>query len=472
MGVLFGTDGIRGKANTHPMVPETALRVGRALVRHFATNGSTGPVVVGRDTRLSGEMLEHALMSGICAEGAEVLAAGVIPTPAVAALCRKHAAIAGVVISASHNPYTDNGIKLFRGDGFKLGDEEEAAIEAMVLMPYAGDIPGTDRVGRVRRLKTAENDYLEAMMAALPSGFSLKGCRIILDCANGASYHVAPEMFRRLGADVISLNNHPDGVNINKDCGSEHLEGICSAVKTYKADIGLAFDGDADRLLAVDETGAAATGDQLIAIFADYLNKNGRLDNNRVVTTVMSNLGLKQALQTMGIIHTTSAVGDRHVMTEMRQSGAVLGGEDSGHIIFLRHQTTGDGLLSALKLCEILKDFGKPFSLLKRVMTVFPQKLVAVAVRETPDLTGIDSIRAAISLVERNLGDSGRVLVRYSGTQPVCRVMVEGPDAAATEEGCRVIADAIDQAIGMSGETEKAENRNHRRGAENAEITH
>lgn len=450
MGILFGTDGIRGKANTYPMVPEIALRVGRAVVRHFAATGASGAVVVGRDTRLSGEMLENALISGISSEGAEVLTAGVIPTPAVAALCRKHAAIAGVVISASHNPYTDNGIKLFRGDGFKLSDAEEAAIEAEVLAhPGDRDAPGTAGVGRVRVLKTARQDYLEVLKTGLPRGFSLKGCRIILDCANGASYHVAPEIFRSLGADVISLNNHPDGFNINADCGSQHLEGISAAVKTYKAAIGLAFDGDADRLLAVDETGAAATGDQLIAIFADYLKKNNQLNNNRVVTTIMSNIGLGQALHAMDISHTISTVGDRHVMTEMRRSGAVLGGEDSGHIIFLNHQTTGDGLLSALKLCEILRGSGKPFSSLKQTMTVFPQKLVAVAVREKPPISEIDSVQSAIGVVEKELGDTGRVLVRYSGTQPVCRIMVEGPDVAATEDGCRTIAEAVRAAIGV-----------------------
>ena len=449
MGSLFGTDGIRGRANTYPMVPETALRVGRAVVRHFSAQGTAGPVVVGRDTRISGEMLENALISGICASGRDALTAGVIPTPAVAALCRKHGAMAGVVISASHNPYTDNGIKLFRGDGFKLSDAEEAAIEAMVLQQQAdGDGAGTASVGRVRMLKTAGSDYLECLSDALPPGFSLRKYRVILDCANGAAARVAPEMFRRLGADVISLNNHPDGININANCGSEHLEGICAAVKTYKADIGLAFDGDADRLLAVDETGAPATGDQLIAIFSNYLKDKGHLDNDRVVTTVMSNRGLALALKNMGITHTTSAVGDRYVMVQMRETGAVLGGEDSGHIIFLRHQTTGDGLLSALTLCEILKQSGAPLSRLKAAMTVFPQKLLAVDVADKPELSGIDGVQAAISAVENRLGEQGRVLVRYSGTQPVCRVMVEGPDPAATENACQEIAEAVRKAIG------------------------
>ena len=448
MGILFGTDGIRGKANTYPMVPEIAVRVGRAVVRHFTETGVSGPVVVGRDTRLSGQMLENALISGVCAEGGNVLTAGVIPTPAVAALCRRYGAAAGVVISASHNPYTDNGIKLFGGDGYKLSDAAEAAIEANVLDPAFGEEPGPSLTGRVNALKTAANDYLDSLLAALPKGFSLRGLRVLLDCANGAAHHAAPELFRRLGADVISLNHRPDGVNINADCGSEHLDGLSTAVKKYQADIGLAFDGDADRLMAVDETGAAATGDQLIAIFAKYLKSIGKLACDRVVTTVMSNMGLKKALQAMGIAHSASAVGDRYVMEEMRNSGAVLGGEDSGHIIFLGPQTTGDGLLSALRLCEILHTTGEPLSVLKRTMTVFPQKLMAVDVTDKPDLGTLDAVQLAIQEVTGRLGENGRVLVRYSGTQPVCRIMVEGPEDRVTEAGCRRIAEAVRQAIG------------------------
>ncbi len=448
MGVLFGTDGIRGKANTYPVVPEIAVRAGRALVRHVREKGVSGPIVVGRDTRLSGQMLENSIISGVCAEGADVLTAGVVPTPAVAALSRRHAAAAGVVISASHNPYSDNGIKLFGGDGFKLSDAAEAAIEAMVLDPALGDPPGPSMTGRVTALKTAENDYLETLQMALPQGFLLRGRRVLMDCANGAAHHAAPEMFRRLGADVIALNHHPDGLNINAQCGSEHLDGLCTAVKAYQADIGLAFDGDADRLLAVDETGTAATGDQLIAIFARYLKRIGKLDGDRVVTTVMSNMGLKKALRAMGITHTTSSVGDRYVMEEMRRTGAVLGGEDSGHIIFLGPQTTGDGLLSALRLCEVLHVTGRPLSVLMQTMTVYPQKLVAVEVTGKPDLNTLAGVQRAIQEVTDRLGENGRVLVRYSGTQPVCRIMVEGPEDGVIDEGCRCIAEAVRQVIG------------------------
>lgn len=452
MGKLFGTDGIRGRANTAPMVPETVLRVGRAVVRHFSAAGASGPVVIGRDTRLSGQMLENALISGVCAEGGRVETAGVIPTPAVAALCRRRQAMAGVVISASHNPFEDNGIKLFRGDGFKLADAEEAAIEALILAGDADALTGgTADVGRVATIGTAGDDYVADLAAALPRQLSLRGLRVVLDCANGAAHRVAPELFRRLGADVIAINKRPDGKNINAGCGSEHLEGLSEAVRTYKAGLGLAFDGDADRLLAVDENGIPATGDQLIVIFADYLARRGQLANDLVVTTVMSNLGLKQALGDLGLTHAATAVGDRHVMAEMRRSGAVLGGEDSGHIIFLDHQTTGDGLLSALKLCEVVQAAGAPLSRLKQKMTVFPQQLVAVDVREKPDLSEIEEIQSAIADVEARLGGAGRVLVRYSGTQPVCRVMVEGPDDASTEDGCRIITAAVEKAIGLDG---------------------
>ncbi len=445
---LFGTDGIRGEVNTFPMVPELACAVGQAVVRVLGPK--TGSVVlVATDTRESAGMLSCAAAAGIASAGAAAEMLGVLPTPGAARLAAETGAAGAIVVSASHNPFTDNGIKVFDGAGFKLGDEVEERIEAEVLSrfgrgnPFPAGCSGT--VGRVRWVTDAGSRYLEFLEH---HGLSLDGLKIVLDCANGAAYRVGPELFRSLGAAVRTIGVDPDGRNINDGCGSEHPAGLAGAVLDWGADVGLALDGDADRLVAVDETGAAVSGDQIVAICAEAMLDQGKLSNRRVVTTVMSNLGLTRALQRMGIEHVTSAVGDRRVLEEMKRGGAVLGGEDSGHIVFLDAHTTGDGLFAALRLLRVLRESGAPLSRKKKVMTVYPQALVNVPVGQKPEIASIPAVVETIREVEDALRDGGRVLVRYSGTQPLCRVMVEGPTEAETRRACEKIARAVAGAIG------------------------
>ncbi len=446
---FFGTDGIRGKANQYPLTPEMAARIGRAVGVYFSRPNRPAPVILGRDTRISGQMLEAAVAAGICAAGSDVLLAGMLPTPAIAFLTQKHGAAAGVMISASHNPFDDNGIKLFSPDGFKLSERQETEIEA--LIKDAGANPAADgggKIGSMHALETGAEDYLLFLRGRLPEGFSLSGLHIVLDCANGATSHTAQRLFATWDAHLTVLFDRPDGTNINKGCGSEHTETLCHQVLAKRADVGLAFDGDGDRMIAVDETGRVLTGDQILAIGAGFLKKQGELLSNRVVSTVMSNLGLREALQGMGIEHQTSRVGDRFVMEAMRNSGAVLGGEDSGHMIYLQHHSTGDGLISALKLLEAMRFHNRPLSELSRVMTLYPQVLENVSVRAKPDLETLVEVQQVITDVERRLEDRGRVLVRYSGTQPMCRVMVEGPDESEVRHFCRLIAGTVSNAIG------------------------
>lgn len=449
MTKLFGTDGIRGVANVYPMTADVALQVGKALTTFFKGTVETPRIVIGQDTRISGDMLCSALAAGICAAGGNAVLGGILPTPAVAYHTAAAKASAGVVISASHNPYYDNGIKVFGPDGYKLSDEAENALEKVIADTLS--VPGASgpaMTGRVRTLSGAVEDYVAFLIGTLSPGFTLAGMKLVLDCANGATFQVAPRVFERLGAQVTSLFSSPDGVNINDACGSQHPEVLAETVVKQGADAGLAFDGDGDRLIAVDETGHVLTGDQILAVCAKFLFETGRLHHNRVVTTVMSNLGFKQAMKAAGIEHLMAQVGDRYVLEKMRKTGANLGGEDSGHMIFLDHHTTGDGVLAGLRLLEVLAFKKSSLSALSKVMTVFPQVLLNVDVKEQPAIETVPDIQAAIDAVMSELGDRGRVLVRYSGTQPMCRVMVEGPTLPLTRACCERIAAQVRRTIG------------------------
>jgi len=449
MGNLFGTDGIRGKAGEYPMTEEMAVRVGRAVAVTFKRPVKPSMIVVGRDTRLSGPMLESALVSGICSVGADTSLAGVIPTPGVAFLASSLKADAGIVISASHNPYYDNGIKIFNGSGYKLSDQKEAEIEEQVLnIPSANQNQPAPEPGRVSNESEMFKNYSSFLNNTLPSHLSFRGYKIVLDCANGATCRIAPDLFSELGAQVEALATEPDGKNINDGCGSEHPEGLIERVLKTKADLGLAFDGDGDRLIAVDEKGEVLSGDQILAICAKDLKQKGRLKNDLVVSTVMSNMGLGVALQNMGIRHETSKVGDRYVMEKMIASGAILGGENSGHMIFADDHTSGDGILTALKLIDAMQSGNENLSVLRKVMTVYPQVLINVEVHTKPDINTVPAIAGAIKSVDSELGERGRVLVRYSGTQPLCRVMVEGPSATDTQRFCQQLSDIIKEKIG------------------------
>lgn len=449
MDKLFGTDGIRGLANEYPMTSEMAMKVGRAVAYFFNRKEKQRPkIIIGKDTRISGYMLEYALVSGICSMGADAYLAGVLPTPGIAYITASTDADAGIVISASHNPFYDNGIKIFKRDGFKLLDEKEAEIEKILLSDGISSICRKVRMtGGVYKIDDAEQNYIDFLLSKVPENFC-QGLKIIIDCSNGATCKIAPELFARLGAEVETLFNNPDGKNINENCGSENTLELRRIVLEKRADIGLAFDGDGDRLIAVDEEGNIITGDQILAICAKSIKKKDQLKSNTVVSTVMSNMGLGIALEDMGIKHIKAKVGDRYVLESMIHSGAVLGGEDSGHMIFLDHQTTGDGILTGLKLIEALKNDSKPLSKLVKIMNVFPQVLINVEVKNKPDISSVPQITEAIKAVEKNLAEKGRVLVRYSGTQPLCRVMIEGPTRKITEKYCQEIADKIKEQIG------------------------
>jgi phosphoglucosamine mutase len=419
------------------------------VAAEFKTEGKPAKIIIGRDTRISGPMLEHALVSGICSMGGDSFLTGIMPTPGVAYLARLNGACAGIVISASHNPYQDNGIKIFKSDGYKLSDEQEARIESLILEgDLAGQSGAVKAMGQVCIMDKAGRSYTDFLKNTLPGGMNFSGMKIVLDCSNGAASPIAPALFRDLGADTEALFVSGDGMNINHNCGSQHPQILAEKVVKTGADIGLAFDGDADRLIAVDENGRQVTGDQMLAVCAAYMKEKGTLTRHLAVSTVMSNIGLCIALKQMGIRHRMTDVGDRYVVQEMRTSGAVIGGEDSGHMIFLNHHTTGDGMLTALRLIEVMKARQKPLSELARIMDVYPQKLLNVEVASKPDIQTIPRIAEAIKTVESRLGDRGRVLVRYSGTQNLCRVMVEGPTDKETRQYCQQIVDVVRQEIG------------------------
>jgi phosphoglucosamine mutase len=450
MRKLFGTDGIRGVANEYPMTAEMAVRVGRAVATVFRGHSGKPKIIIGRDTRMSGQMLESAMVAGICSAGGDAYLAGILATPGVAFTASVAKADAGVVISASHNPFYDNGIKLFKGNGYKLSDEKEAEIEKLILDESMIDRSQTVReTGTVIMQNDASENYIAFLKSTLPTNLSLKGLKIVLDCANGATFRTAPQLFSDLGAEVATLGVDPDGKNINHHCGSEYTDGLIEMVLETGADIGLALDGDGDRLIAVDEKGQLLSGDHILLICANLMKRQGRLKNQCVVSTVMSNMGLSVALKNMGIRHEKSNVGDRYVMEKMDANGAVIGGENSGHMIFADHHTTGDGSLTGLKLIEAIQTENKPLSELSRMMSHFPQVLINVDVHSKPDIESVPEIVDAIKSIESELGDMGRVLVRYSGTQPVCRIMVEGPSEGDTERYCIQLSDIIIKYIGI-----------------------
>lgn len=449
MGRLFGTDGIRGEANRHPMDAGTVFMVGQALTYVARKTVPAPRVIVGRDTRLSGDMLESALAAGVASMGGMCQLAGVIPTPGVAYITKQEKADAGVVISASHNPYEDNGIKIFSGEGFKLSDDQEEEIEELVLGDrLAQHVPVSREIGRIGLFESAPERYAGFLKDTFPGSLSLAGARLVLDTANGAMYRVAPAVFTALGADVTVIHDAPDGRNINDRCGSQHPGDLAEEVVRRRASAGLAFDGDGDRLIAVDENGQVLSGDQVLIICALMLKAQGRLKNDLLVSTVMSNMGLRAACKRYGFENHASQVGDRHVLEDMRQLGATLGGEESGHVIFLDHQTTGDGLLTGLQLLVAMLRGGKPLSELAKAMEVFPQRLINVDVSHKPRLDTLPELVSAIHQAEAELGDEGRVLVRYSGTQNLCRVMVEGPTKEVTSQYAARLAGVVRSLIG------------------------
>lgn len=447
---LFGTDGVRGIANTPPMTAEMVLSLGRAAAFVCGKrNGRRSVIAIGKDTRLSGSMLECALAAGICSMGVDVLLLGPVPTPGIAFLVRSVQADMGMVISASHNPYEDNGIKIFSRDGFKLPDAEEDEIEALAGSNRTSKRLARGReIGTVKRMENAPTLYAAFCRQAYPENIDLKGMRLVLDCANGATYQVAPSVFSSLGADVTALHCEPDGANINADCGSQHTSGLVSRVRELHADAGLAFDGDGDRLIAIDENGLELTGDHIVAICAQTYKERGWLKNNTVVTTVMSNYGFLEALKRLDIRHEASKVGDRYVLELMREKGAVIGGEPSGHMIFLNHHTTGDGIISALQLLACMRYYGKPLSELASVMTLSPQKNINVNVKSKPPIEDLPELQKEIRRAEEDLAGRGRVLIRYSGTQAMCRVMVEGPTEEQTGRLAERLADTVRNLLG------------------------
>jgi phosphoglucosamine mutase len=425
------------------------IRLGRSIVDSLPGDSDKKRIIIGKDTRISGNMIESAIAAGICSANGDAFLAGVIPTPGIAHLTAADGYDAGIVISASHNPYYDNGIKIFNRQGFKLSDELEQSIEDKVLDDsLLSNKLISKNIGTILTLEDAGARYIHFLKNTLPADCSFDGLKVILDCSNGAAYHIAPLVFAGLGADMEVIFASPDGRNINDGCGSQHTESLQKMVKEKKAHIGLAFDGDADRLIAVDERGQKVTGDQILAICAKYFKENGRLPNNVAVSTVMSNVGLHQVFKEMGIRHIIADVGDRYVLEQMMAHQAVIGGEDSGHMIFLDHHTSGDGILTAIRLMEVMQKTARSLSGLAGVMQVYPQVLLNVNVKERVDIESVPEIVATIEKVERQLGDRGRVLVRYSGTQHLCRIMVEGPDANDTNRFCREIADVIADKLG------------------------
>jgi phosphoglucosamine mutase len=449
MGKLFGTDGIRGEANRYPMDAAIAFSVGQAVANLFKKPDHKTRVVIGKDTRISGYMLESSLEAGVSSMGGISYLVRVLPTPGIAFIAQSMRADAGIVISASHNPYQDNGIKIFAGNGFKLSDEQEETIEKLILSGKLPEmVPEAKEMGRAYRMEDALGRYIVFLKNTFPRDLSMEGMKIVIDAANGATYRVAPAAFTELGAQVDVIHNDPNGLNINEACGSQHTQDLEKRVVETGATIGLAFDGDGDRLIAVDERGRTITGDQILIICAKALKDTGRLKNDLLVSTVMSNLGLSFACKKYGFKHHASKVGDRYVLEDMQRLGAVIGGEESGHMIFLDHHTTGDGILTALQLIAAMIKEKKPLSELARMMEVFPQKLINVPVKSKPDISTVPQVVAAIKQTEAELGDRGRVLVRYSGTQNACRVMVEGPTDELTGKYCRQIADAVKAALG------------------------
>ena len=447
MTKLFGTDGIRGVANEYPITPEIALRIGRAVARVLkAQHLERHKVVIGKDTRISGYMLENALTSGLVSEGACVLLTGPIPTPAVAHLTKSMACDAGIMLTASHNPFCDNGIKIFGPDGYKLNDALEEEIEAIILsenLPANSDV----KLGKAFRIDDAAGRYIEFAKSSIGEA-SLKGLKVVIDCAHGAGYFVGPLIFEELGAEVIEMGTSPDGYNINKEVGSLHPGKAADLLLENKADLGICLDGDADRVIFVDEKGQVISGDRVLCLCAIALKQQGKLANDTLVTTIMSNLGLRDALAEHGITLTQTNVGDRHVLEAMREGKFTFGGENSGHLIFSDFATTGDGIVSALIALSIIKNSGKTLSELADCMTEYPAELVAIPVTDKPPLDTVPEIKRAMSDAETALGDEGRILVRYSGTEKKLRILVEAKNADLAKTHCDKITQATQATIG------------------------
>lgn len=447
---FFGTDGLRGQANTYPMTVDVALRLGLAAGTYFRDHGANQyKVVIGKDTRLSGYMFESSLTAGLCASGMHVIMTGPLPTPAISFLTRSMRADFGVVISASHNPFMDNGIKFFDAEGFKLPDSTEDAIAAMVLdNDYRWPYPEPDRIGRATKIEDAGGRYIVATKGSFPAGLTLTGLRIVVDCANGASYKVAPLALEELGAEVVRIGTGPNGTNINDHCGALHPETMAAKVKEVRADVGIALDGDADRLIMADEHGTILDGDQLMAMCAQDLMDREELPGGTIVATVMSNLALELYMKEHGGHLLRSKVGDRYVMEVMRREGISFGGEQSGHLIFRKYSTTGDGLLAALQVLRIVREKEKPLSELGGLLTLFPQKLVNVRVEHKLPFEERPAIGEALRKIEAALGDRGRVLLRYSGTESLCRVMVEAEDESKVALYANELADVVRKELG------------------------
>ncbi len=432
---LFGTDGIRGRANQFPMTPDIAVKVGQAIglwLRKTSVAGHRHKVVIGKDTRLSGYMIEQALGSGLNSMGVHVLFVGPLPTPGIGFLTANMRADAGIVISASHNPFHDNGIKIFGKDGFKLGDHIEDEIDNLVFeTDLTKELPASESIGRSRRIEDSQGRYIVFTKSTFPLQYTLDGMRIVLDCAHGAAYKVAPAVFEELGAELITLGNEPNGLNINDKSGALFPQKICDAVKAYRADVGISLDGDGDRLIMADEKGQLVNGDHILAVCASNLAEQKKLPGNAIVATHMSNFGLTVAMEKIGVNVVRADVGDKYVVNEMRKNGYILGGEQSGHIIFLEHATTGDGIIGALSVLAVMKRTGKQLSELHAMMQDMPQVLINTRVGLKKPLDSLSGYGAFIKKIEEKLKGNGRIFVRYSGTEPVIRVLVEGPDKVA-----------------------------------------
>lgn len=453
---IFGTDGVRGIANVEPVTAETALKLGRAAAHVFknleaeARGRGRHRIVIGKDTRLSGYMIENALSSGILSMGVDVLFIGPLPTPGVAYVTRSLRADAGIVITASHNPYADNGIKFFRADGYKLDDKIEAEIEDLVFSGRIEDIrPTAEDIGKAVRIDDALGRYIEFAKASFPRGMTLEGMRVVVDCAHGAAYKATPCVLRELGADVIVFGNQPDGKNINKECGSMHPQHLCAKVREFRADVGIAHDGDADRVMMCDERGELIDGDDIMVIAALDLLAQGALAEKTLVATIMSNAGVDAAIKAAGGKVIRTGVGDRLVIDEMLRGGFNFGGEQSGHLIFRDHSTTGDGLVAALQMLRTMRATGKPLSQLAKCWTRFPQLVTNVVVREKKPFEELDGVTQLVAEAETEAkAQGGRILLRYSGTEPKARLLMEGRDAKALQAWSQKICSAIKQQIG------------------------
>ncbi len=445
---LFGTDGIRGTVNKHPITPETVLRIGMAAAHILKDRRGRNMILIGKDTRLSGYMIESALTSGICSMGMNVTLVGPLPTPGIAFLTRTLRLDAGIVISASHNPFEDNGIKFFSAEGFKLPGTLEKRIEELIQDDgLHRNRPKGAEIGKAYRLDDAGGRYIEYIKSTLPKGMTFEGMKIVVDCANGAAYKITPWLLRELGAEVISINDNPDGMNINVSCGSLHIEKLQKTIKQHEAHIGIAHDGDADRAIFCDEKGKMVDGDQVMGMWALEMKRKGMLKNNTVVSTVMSNFGFEEYLKKNEIQLIRTKVGDRYVVEEMIRGGYNLGGEQSGHIIFLDHNSTGDGPLTAVQVLHLMKKKGVPLSRLASEIKLYPQVLMNVDVERKHDIKTIPQIQEAIKTAEKRLSGKGRILVRPSGTEPKIRVMLEGKDLKLITRLGKDIAKIIKQSL-------------------------